>query len=159
MPHIKDLKPDKKNARKHNPRNIGLIEKSLQEVGAARSIVIDEDNNILAGNGTVEAAAQAGITKLKIVQADGNEIVAVQRRGLTKQQKERLALFDNRTAELAEWDVDVLKDMDFEGMFYEGEIDGLEISAPSFREYDESIADGVSVCNCPTCGHEHAKKD
>jgi len=28
----------------------------------------------------------------------------------------------------------------------------------SFKTYDESIADGVEVCNCPTCGHEHARK-
>jgi hypothetical protein len=36
---------------------------------------------------------------------------------------------------------------------------GVENEAPDFQEYDESIADGVSVCKCPTCGHEHAKKD
>lgn len=39
--HLKDLTPDKRNARKHNPRNIGMIVDSLHEVGAARSIVID----------------------------------------------------------------------------------------------------------------------
>ncbi len=80
--HIKHLKPDSANARKHNPRNIGMIVDSLQEVGASRSIVIDEDDNILAGNGTIEAAAEAGITRLKVVEADGNEIIAVRRRGL-----------------------------------------------------------------------------
>ena len=41
---ISDLKPDKKNRRKHNQRNIGMIVDALHEVGAARSIVIDEDN-------------------------------------------------------------------------------------------------------------------
>jgi hypothetical protein len=109
--HIKDLKPDQRNARKHNARNIGMIEDALNEVGAARSIVIDEDGNILAGNGTVEAAAQAGIERVKVVEASGEEIVAVRRRGLTEKQKRRLALFDNRTAELASWDKDVVRDM------------------------------------------------
>lgn len=127
--HIKDLKPDKKNARKHNPRNIGMIEKSLQEVGAARSIVIDEEGNILAGNGTVEAAGNAGITKVKVVDADGETIVAVRRKGLTAKQKKRLAVADNRTAELAEWDVGVLAELAEEdvldGLFSENELDDL----------------------------------
>lgn len=129
--HIKDLKPDKRNARKHNPRNIGMIEDALNEVGAARSIVIDEDGNILAGNGTVEAAAQAGIERVKVVEADGEEIVAVRRRGLTEKQKRRLALFDNRTAELAEWETDVVREIVAEdaealkGMFVEQELERL----------------------------------
>ena len=29
---------------------------------------------------------------------------------------------------------------------------------PEFKEYDETIADGIEVCKCPTCGHEHAAK-
>lgn len=48
--HLGDLRPDPRNARKHNPRNIGMIEAALHEVGAARSIVIDEEGTILAGN-------------------------------------------------------------------------------------------------------------
>ena len=90
--HIKDLKPDGRNARRHNPRNIGMIETALNEVGAARSIVIDEGGNILAGNGTVEAAAQAGITRVKVVEADGNEIVAVRRHGAQGMSAKRQAV-------------------------------------------------------------------
>jgi ParB-like chromosome segregation protein Spo0J len=108
--HVGQLVPDPNNARRHTPRNIGTIVESLQAVGAGRSIVIDETDTVLAGNGTIEAAAEAGITRLKIVEADGNEIVAVRRRGLTPDQKRRLALGDNRSAELAEWDDDVLRD-------------------------------------------------
>jgi len=77
---------------------------SLQQVGAARSIVIDEDNVILAGNGTVDAAGEAGIERVRIIEADGHELIAVRRRGLSVEQKRRLALADNRSAELAEWD-------------------------------------------------------
>src|SRR5690349_25083987 len=65
--HIKDLTPDPANARQHNPRNVGMIQDALQEVGAARSIVIDEAGTILAGNATVEAAAAAGITRVQVV--------------------------------------------------------------------------------------------
>jgi hypothetical protein len=107
--HIKDLIPDPKNRRKHNPRNLGMLTDALHKVGAARSIVIDEQNEILAGNGVVEAAADAGITKVQVVEADGNTIVAVRRKGLTAEQKRQLAIYDNRTAELADWDLDRLR--------------------------------------------------
>ncbi len=124
------LKPDKNNRRKHNERNIGMILNSLQQVGASRSIVIDEENNILAGNGTVEAAQIAGIERLRIIDADGEEIIAVRRSGLSDEQKRKLALYDNRTAELAEWDADqILADVeagiDFNGMFRKDELDEL----------------------------------
>lgn len=109
--HIKDLLPDQKNARLHTPRNVGMIVKSLQEVGAGRSGVIDEEGNVLAGNATLEALAQAGIEKVKVVEANGNEWVVVKRRGLTEEQKKKLALYDNRTAELAEWDADILRSL------------------------------------------------
>ena len=69
--HIKDLVPDPANRRAHNPRNIGMVVDALQQVGAARSIVIDEDNVILAGNGVTEAAAEAGITRVRVIEADG----------------------------------------------------------------------------------------
>lgn len=109
LTHIRDLLEDPTNRRKHSPRNLGMVADSLQHVGAARSIVIDERNEILAGNGVVEAAGQVGITNLKVVDADGQTIVAVRRRGLTDEQKRQLAMYDNRSAELAEWDVDQLR--------------------------------------------------
>src|SRR5918999_1485702 len=108
MDHIGALRPDPRNARRHNPRNVGLIESALREVGAARSIVVDEDGVILAGNATVEAAAQAGIERVRVIDTDGSELVAVRRSGLTPEQKRRLALLDNRAAELASWDAEVL---------------------------------------------------
>lgn len=80
---IAELTLDPKNARKRGPRAEGLLVASLHEVGAARSIVIDEDGRILAGNGTVQAAAEAGIERVKVVDADGETIVAVRRTGLT----------------------------------------------------------------------------
>lgn len=123
-----DLKQDSKNARKHTPRNVGMIESALREVGAARSGVIDENGTILAGNATYEALAAAGIDKVKVVDANGEEWVVVRRRGLTKRQKTRLALYDNRAAELADWDLDVLGDIDaddLDGLFSVDELGDL----------------------------------
>ena len=112
--HIKDLKPDPRNARRHNPRNIGQIENSLRQYGAARSIVIDEAGEIIAGHGVVEAAAQAGIEKVRVVEASGHEIIAVQRKGLTKKEKAELSIADNRASDLSDWNVDLLKDLSAE---------------------------------------------
>lgn len=137
--HIKNLVPDKENARKHNERNIGSIADALHAVGAARSIVIDEDNNILAGNGTVEAAAQVGITNVRVIDATGNELIAVRRIGLNRDQKRRLALSDNRSAELAEWDADQIHALatagyDFvkDGIFSKSELTKILQSAEAY---------------------------
>jgi hypothetical protein len=166
--HIKDLTPDSNNARRHTPRNVGMLERSLNEVGAARSIVIDENGVVLAGNATIEAAAQAGIERVRVVEADGHELIAVRRAGLTAEQKTKLALYDNRVAELAEWDAGVLAGLaddgvDLSGMFFEDELQGLLgqagtniIESPeAFKEYGDDVA--TEYC-CPKCGYEWSGK-
>lgn len=160
--HIGELIPDPKNARKHNPRNIGMIVDSLHEVGAARSIVIDEDGRILAGNGTVEAAAEAGIERVVTVDADGETIVAVRRTGLTEAQKKRLALYDNRSFDLAEWNPDILQEFASEGLelgdlWYESELAELLNQVPEFDAVgieEQGRLDEKAKAKCPECGHE-----
>lgn len=93
-----------------------MITTALEEVGAARSLVIDEHNVILAGNGVRQAAERVGLTKVRIVETDGDTLIAVRRSGLTDDQKRRLALYDNRAGELAEWDVDTLIALQAEGL-------------------------------------------
>ena len=111
MTDLSGLKPDPRNARRRTDRSASLIAESLQRFGAARSIVIDEDGRILAGNGTVEGAKAAGISKVRIIETDGDELVAVRRSGLTEEQKVGLALADNRTSDLSEWDADMLQQL------------------------------------------------
>ena len=48
---INDLKPLEKNVRKHNEKQIDELIKSVEQFGQTRAMVIDEDNNILIGNG------------------------------------------------------------------------------------------------------------
>lgn len=126
MTSIKDLKSDHKNARRRTDRSASLIAESLKRYGAARSIVIDEDGRILAGNGTVEGAKKAGIDKLRIIEAEGDELIAVRRTGLTEDEKVGLAVADNRSSDLSEWDHDILRQLseehDLTPRFEDGEL-------------------------------------
>lgn len=137
---LKDLTQDPKNARKHNPRNIGMIEDSLRKVGAARSGVIDENGVILAGNGTYEALVAAGIERVKIVEANGAEWVVVQRHGLTESQKRILSISDNRASDLADWDPVMLQaqDIDLAPWFFPEELKEIEIPSQEGTEPQEA---------------------
>ncbi|HEY6362710.1 MAG TPA: hypothetical protein VIX63_16495 [Vicinamibacterales bacterium] len=158
MDHIRDLTPDPVNRRQHTPRNLGLVVEALQTVGAARSIVIDEAGMVLAGNGVLEAAAEAGIERLRVVDADGETLVAVRRTGLSDEQKRRLAMYDNRSAELALWNVEQLKlddaaGLDLQPFFTDAERAKLfGPDAPeTFAVIDEHLETSY---RCPSCGYE-----
>lgn len=111
MNNISELKFDDKNFNKHTKEGLTLLEKSLRENGAGRSILIDKDNNIIAGNGVVEVAGQIGLENIKIVETTGNEIVAVKRTDITldSEQGRRMALADNVTASAdLDWDKELI---------------------------------------------------
>lgn len=161
---LSQLTPDPKNPRKRGQRAERVLVASLQEVGAARSIVIDEDGNILAGNGTVQAAAELGMDRVKVIDADGETIVAVRRTGLSEEQKRRLSVLDNRTGELADWDTDtlaalVVDGLDITDLWAPDEWEALLGSLPDeakvapddFKEYDETID---TERECPKCGYK-----
>jgi ParB family chromosome partitioning protein len=160
-----DLTPDPQNARKHNPRNIGQVQASLQKYGAARSIVIDENNQIIAGHGVVEAAALAGIERVQVVDGDGETIIAVRRSGLSKQQKQELGIADNRGAELAEWDADVLTalagEIDLSQFWKPEELVEVLNQVPNFEPVgidEQGRLDQKKPVTCPECGHEFVPK-
>jgi hypothetical protein len=107
MPTVTTLEAliqDPKNARRRTQRSAGMIERSLREFGAARSLVIDESGVILAGNGTAEAAASIGIEKVLVVPADGRTLIAVQRTDLSPAQKAEYGVADNRSSDTSEFD-------------------------------------------------------
>jgi hypothetical protein len=137
--HLRDLTSDPANRRRHSPRGVGMIERGMGEVGAARSIVIDENGVVLAGNATIEAAAAAGIERVQVVDADGETLIAVRRSGLTDDQKVRLALYDNRTAELSDWNADqllsdVAAGIDLGQFFKKDELDEILRQASGYGE-------------------------
>jgi hypothetical protein len=101
---LAELTPDPKNARRRTERSHGMLSRSMGDFGAARSIVIDEAGVILCGNGTVEAAAIHGISRVLVIPTDGNTLVAVQRSDLDPTAKTGLALADNRSSDTSEFD-------------------------------------------------------
>ena len=104
------ITPDPQNARVHTPRNIGVIEDSMQADGAGRSILVDQDGVTIAGAAAWEAATQVGITRAAVIETDGDTLVVV-KRTVTPEQRLRLALADNRATELSTWDADRLRDL------------------------------------------------
>lgn len=111
--HIRSFSPDPRNARTHNPRNVGMIERSLNEVGSGRSLVATREGVIIAGNATLDAAAAAGIEDAIVIETSGDKIIIHKRNDLSidDPRATKLGLYDNRTAELATWDADVVADI------------------------------------------------
>src|SRR5689334_3265124 len=95
---LADLTPDDKNANRGTERGAALLENSLREYGAGRSILVDSKGKIIAGNKTVEQAGQIGLEDVIVVQTDGTKLVAVQRTDLDLDKDPRakaLAIADN----------------------------------------------------------------
>jgi ParB family chromosome partitioning protein len=98
---IKELTPDPQNARQHDEKNLKAIQGSLKEFGQRKPIVITEAGLIVAGNGTVEAAKRLGWLEIQAVRVP---------KDWTPSQIKAFALADNRTAELAAWNPEVLSE-------------------------------------------------
>lgn len=97
---LADLTPDGENFNRHTEFGQKLLEDSLRKFGAGRSILVDKDGNIIAGNSTTETAAAIGMEDVIVVPTDGKKLVVVQRTDLTLDSPEgrEMALADNMTA-------------------------------------------------------------
>lgn len=156
---IDSLVFDPTNARKHDQKNLEAIKGSLSKFGMQKPIVVTADNVVIAGNGTLEAA-----------KALGWEQIDIHRTVLKGAEAMAYALADNKTAELASWDADILRDQvnslasdgwdvggfgfdldDFEIKELESKEGAKELSEDEFSDFDHQ---------CPKCGFEFdAKKD
>lgn len=104
-----EIKFDSRNYRKHNAENKRLIKKSLEECGAGRSILIDGEDEIIAGNGVYEQAKKLKMP-VRIIETDGSEIVAIKRTDLktTDEKRKQLAVMDNSTSDSSEFDFELM---------------------------------------------------
>ena len=104
---INELTQDQHNFNKGTAKGKKLMSKSLKELGAGRSILIDKHGNIIAGNKTQLAAIEAGIKKVRIVESDGTDLIAVKRTDVDLETKKgrEMALADNAASRLnLSWD-------------------------------------------------------
>ena len=108
---LTELIPDDKNFNKGTVQGQVLIENSLRKFGAGRSILLDKNNRIIAGNKTVENATAIGMQNVIIVETTGDQVVAVKRMDIDLDSKlgREMALADNATAIAnIEWDIDAI---------------------------------------------------
>jgi hypothetical protein len=141
---LTDLQSDLQNANRGNARGRSLLAESLRTNGAGRSVVVDRDGRIIAGNKTVGEATKLRMP-IRVVETTGAELVVVHRTDLDLTKDEcarKLALADNRVAELdLEWDPDMLKQHLADGIHMEELWTGPELE----RMLGEGLHPGVTA--------------
>ena len=163
---ISDYLPDDRNANKGTERGLQMLEDSLQSVGVGRSIVVDKNGKIPAGNKTLEAAVNAGFEDVLEIEDDGKTLIVHKRSDWDlddpQGQARKYAYLDNRISEVGlAWDAnqiaaDVAAGVDLSHMFTEQELNILTLNI-EFPEYTEAVAEEVQYCTCPKCGHQFPK--
>ena len=141
----KDIKYDSKNFRTHDSFNKDIIKKSLSEYGAGRSILLDKDGVIIAGNGTYEQAKELGMP-VRVIESDGIELIALQRVDLATSDKKRkgLSVMYNSGSDLSKFDVERLKDT---------------YSVPELQEYGVPVFEATEVDSSGFFEDNHEVKD
>lgn len=140
---VADLIPDDRNYNKGTEFGGSLIEKSLRELGAGRSILLDKNNRIIAGNKTIENAAAIGLDEVIVVETTGNQIVAVKRTDIDLDSKKgrEMALADNATAKAnIEWDTDMVQQD-----WSDEEIQEWGVQLPDFKVEPEAEEDDFEI--------------
>lgn len=95
--NIRELKPYKKNAKKHNKEQVEQIANSIKEFGFTQPVIIDKNNCVVAGHGRILGAKKAGLKQVPTVCLED----------LTEEQIKAYRLVDNKLNE-SEWDYDLL---------------------------------------------------
>lgn len=133
---IESLVLDNKNFNKGTEYGEHLMDESLRKFGLGRSILIDRNDRIIAGNKTTEKAGELGFEKVVIVETDGSTLVAVKRNDidLDSQKGRELALADNATSKAnLSWDEDMIA----EQFDFDPEEWGVSMSEPEEEEQEE----------------------
>jgi hypothetical protein len=131
-------KQDKRNANRGTDRGRDELRQSLKRLGAGRSVLVDKNGVAIAGNKTLEAATELGLTKTLEVETDGNTLVVVKRIDLdleTDIKAREMAFADNKIGQDNQnWDPEILKtdlallDSDFlNGLWKEDDLSVLSV--------------------------------
>ena len=125
---VEALKPHSRNARTHSPKQIAQIAASIETFGFNNPVLVDKTGTIIAGHGRVAAAKQLGMTSVPCVQIEH----------LSDAQIRAYVIADNRLAELAGWDTDILA-IELQGLS-DLELDfGVTVTGWSMPEIDVLI--------------------
>lgn len=129
---IKELKPYKKNAKKHSKEQVEQIANSIKEFGFTQPVIIDKHDYVVAGHGRILGAKKAGLKQVPTVCLDE----------LTEEQIKAYRLVDNKLNE-SEWDYSLLDeeieqltdiDMDLFGFDLAEEIEQEEVEKVEFEK-------------------------
>lgn len=132
---ISKIKPYEKNAKIHNQNQLDKLQESIKEFGFLSPCLIDQDFNLIAGHGRVEAAKALGLKEVPCIFVEN----------LTDTQRKAYILADNRLGELAEWDMELVED-ELKDLYQEGfkiDLTGfeLDIDLKGFNEPSEEEPD------------------
>jgi ParB-like chromosome segregation protein Spo0J len=150
------LIPYARNSRTHSDEQIAQLAASLREFGFTNPVLVDAENGIIAGHGRVLAARKLGLTEVPVIELAH----------MTDAQRRAYVMADNRLAESAGWDKDLLSlevaDLTEHGFdvsligFSQKELADMLVG-PEFSpdaEANQGKLDEKKPITCPSCGHE-----
>jgi hypothetical protein len=166
---IQDLQPHQANANRGTKRGVDLLDASLERCGAGRSIVVDKNGIVIAGNHTLERAVEKGFD-IQVIKTDGRRLVVVQREDLDLESTDdararELAIADNRTSQLGlDWDPLTLLEqqpgVELEHYFFPDELHAIQAKG-AVEALGETAAQtfgpgglGAKKTICPNCEFE-----
>src|SRR5215471_14270696 len=145
---VRELRPNKNNARTHSKRQIRQIARSIEKFGFCNPVLIDDARQIIAGHGRVEAAKQLGIDSVPTCRLSH----------LSEADKRAYVLADNKLAQKAGWDKELLA-IELQGLieldveieltgFDMAEIDLILEEAHEANGAPSGPEDNVPQCSC-----------
>lgn len=145
-----ELKPYKKNTKKHDETQINNVATSIQQNGFVQPIVVDKSNVVIIGHCRLLAAEKLNLDKVPVIVADW----------LNKQQIDKLRIIDNKSNE-SEWDFDFLQEelsrLDFSDYDFDfsltADVSDEDIDA-LFGETETEKEKEPQKIKCPFCNKE-----
>lgn len=153
---IEKLIQDQHNFNKGTAAGQELLEKSFRELGAGRSLLVDKDGNIIAGNKSQQAAIAAGIKKVRVIESDGTELIAVKRTDIDidSAKGRKMALADNLVTQVnLAWDEIEIEKVQYDTEGFDVDDWGLKIESQNVSEtkvedddFDEKSDKVTTIC-------------
>lgn len=143
--HIDKITPYRNNARVHNLKQVNQIMESIKAFGFTNPLLIDSENNLIAGHGRLEAVKQ--LNRIDFKEDPIKELPAIVITGLSEADKKALIIADNKIAENASWDYDVLalELKELENANYD--VSNIGFSEEDFAEIFENLMLGSELEN------------